>query len=720
MAGPARRVVDRAAVKILPDTTGFAQKVKAKLKTELRGVSIGVSGEPKFTKVETAIKRLRATTIVIPARVSLDAKAFRTELRALLRDRTLKVNVKTSGGSLDQLRRLANGFGGGGSGPIPPIGGKSGGGIFANAAGAISRYAAVLAALGAVVASLLPLIAGLAQVLAAVGKAAVLLAPGAVSATAAVVGSLAVAVLSAKKAGGDAGKVFSVFSSSLGRLKKSSEQLARLSFAGLTAQAEQASVAIEELYKRNLPALGAANNKIFAALFRGVSDKGTIQSLDRIAQAAARLSSSIGDGLSPLIQGLAKLSAIGAEKIAESFSSLGRTMFGFLVWVERMERTGGFDKIFSDAGIAASGLLTTLVNLSAGFSVLGQHLTGGLPQFTQSMVAFSASFREFASSSQVENIITPIYEVLSALLQLGGSLVRLFSNILAPLLTQFSAFLTPTFEFLRSTVQKLNPFFVQLGAIMQSLADEIAPAFTQGLAEATPYMSYMASLLLTLIPTFRQLARVVSENRDVVRLLGKAVGFALVGALTALIVVVGAAANISLFLVRALGAMGRWVSAATSAVVSFTSSVARSSATLGMLGSLLVSAGVSAIQGFVRGFSSGASAVYAKAREIVSRVKSIFTGAVGFNINSPSRWAKDYVTGNVLKGFGAGFSQYKDRALSPAKAFVDQQKNSMVTYGQRTVNAPINYYGPVGYDAAGVIEQMHRQRRVALWEAGIA
>lgn len=78
------------------------------------------------------------------------------------------------------------------------------------------------------------------------------------------------------------------------------------------------------------------------------------------------------------------------------------------------------------------------------------------------------------------------------------------------------------------------------------------------------------------------------------------------------------------------------------------------------------SIGTNIIKGFADGILSKAEWLYSKAKGVVEKIKGVFTSAKGFDVHSPSRWAKR-VFENVLEGGVKGL-QSGTSALSAAAA----------------------------------------------------
>lgn len=86
----------------------------------------------------------------------------------------------------------------------------------------------------------------------------------------------------------------------------------------------------------------------------------------------------------------------------------------------------------------------------------------------------------------------------------------------------------------------------------------------------------------------------------------------------------------------------------------------------------LKSIGVSAGQGLLNGLSSMESSLVDKARSIAENVKKAMAKAL--DINSPSRWMRDFIAGNMALGFIAGVDKNKSKVVSAASRFGNLMK----------------------------------------------
>ncbi|KAA0941622.1 tape measure protein [Sporosarcina sp. ANT_H38] len=89
----------------------------------------------------------------------------------------------------------------------------------------------------------------------------------------------------------------------------------------------------------------------------------------------------------------------------------------------------------------------------------------------------------------------------------------------------------------------------------------------------------------------------------------------------------------------------------------------------------LKSIGVSAGQGLLNGLSSMESSLVNKARSIAENVKKAMAKAL--DINSPSRWMRDFIAGNMALGFIAGVDKNESKILNAASHFGELMKPKM-------------------------------------------
>lgn len=89
----------------------------------------------------------------------------------------------------------------------------------------------------------------------------------------------------------------------------------------------------------------------------------------------------------------------------------------------------------------------------------------------------------------------------------------------------------------------------------------------------------------------------------------------------------------------------------------------------------LKSIGVNAGQGLLDGLSSMESSLIKKAKTIAESVKSAMANAL--DINSPSRWMRDFIAGNMALGFIKGVDKNESKIMSAASHFGDLMKPNL-------------------------------------------
>ncbi len=88
------------------------------------------------------------------------------------------------------------------------------------------------------------------------------------------------------------------------------------------------------------------------------------------------------------------------------------------------------------------------------------------------------------------------------------------------------------------------------------------------------------------------------------------------------------------------------------------------------------SIGTNIIKGFADGILSKAEWLYNKAKGVVDKIKSVFTNAKGFDVHSPSRWAKR-VGANVMEGAANGFLSGTRKLIAVARSAVENVKDNL-------------------------------------------
>lgn len=76
--------------------------------------------------------------------------------------------------------------------------------------------------------------------------------------------------------------------------------------------------------------------------------------------------------------------------------------------------------------------------------------------------------------------------------------------------------------------------------------------------------------------------------------------------------------------------------------------------------------GINILKGLANGILDGVGAVVDAAKDAAGRIANAFKDF--FDINSPSKWAEDEVSGNIMRGQARGFNRYADLAVSAARS----------------------------------------------------
>ena len=87
--------------------------------------------------------------------------------------------------------------------------------------------------------------------------------------------------------------------------------------------------------------------------------------------------------------------------------------------------------------------------------------------------------------------------------------------------------------------------------------------------------------------------------------------------------------------------------------------------------------GKNIIQGLVNGIGSMIDTVNTKVSSIVTGIKDKIAGA--FVIKSPSRWMRDFIGGNIMKGLSVGFDKYSSIPGRSAIKVMDDLKDTMAS-----------------------------------------
>lgn len=98
------------------------------------------------------------------------------------------------------------------------------------------------------------------------------------------------------------------------------------------------------------------------------------------------------------------------------------------------------------------------------------------------------------------------------------------------------------------------------------------------------------------------------------------------------------------------------------------------------------SIGTNIMKGIGDGISSGMNSIMSKVSSSVQKIKDKFTEAKSFDIHSPSRWGKNFVGRNIVKGIGGGITAETPNLLNDADSMVRELKTSMDFNTARTTS----------------------------------
>lgn len=98
----------------------------------------------------------------------------------------------------------------------------------------------------------------------------------------------------------------------------------------------------------------------------------------------------------------------------------------------------------------------------------------------------------------------------------------------------------------------------------------------------------------------------------------------------------------------------------------------------GASGTTMTSTGSNLMAGFVAGVKSKVSEAVKAAQNAVTKIKAAFTGAQGFSIHSPSRWALEQGK-YLMEGLINGITQNTGKTVQKAQKAVNEVKNAIAT-----------------------------------------
>lgn len=102
--------------------------------------------------------------------------------------------------------------------------------------------------------------------------------------------------------------------------------------------------------------------------------------------------------------------------------------------------------------------------------------------------------------------------------------------------------------------------------------------------------------------------------------------------------------------------------------------------------------GAYAMQGFANGLSANAGSVYSTAQSIANNVKSTIQSAM--DINSPSRWMKNFIGKNMMIGWSDGLEKFGNLPVNAIKKATEMVKMPVIRAEQVMGNLPsLNFAG---------------------------
>lgn len=378
-----------------------------------------------------------------------------------------------------------------------------------------------------------------------------------------------------------------------------------------------------------------------------------------------------------LIGGGLALAGVGIALIGTGLSAIaiaGPTAVGILV----------------GALIELSEAIPTFVeNIVRGLLTLAQSLAKAAPQFAASMLTIVNSLIDTfikVIPAIAAVIVTLIGKVLQVLDQNKGRIIQAGWNLLMALLqgiknniSQLTATVIDIISrFLTAIASNINKVITAggkvLAALLKGIANTIGTVTTAVGTIITKFLSAVAS----------NLSRITTAGISIlVRFLG-----AIASNLGKVIV---AATNVIVTFIRGIGNAGpQIIAAATEAMVKFIRAIAKAAVKMadeGMKAIVFflngvadaidahademrqagVRIGVAIIHGMTGGLTSAAGDLYNKISGIVSKAKSLFEGAKGFLLGSPSKWAHG-VGEFVIQGLANGMDANSHEAYNSAAA----------------------------------------------------
>ncbi|RTL64434.1 MAG: hypothetical protein EKK42_24485 [Pseudonocardiaceae bacterium] len=463
MAG-ASAEVSRVSVRVLPDLTGFRDKLRTDLERATRGLTADI-------------------------RARVDSTGLRDELQAAANAASAGVRAQI-GVSVDRsaLSRLTQGLK---TGPIKALTG-----LF----GILSKSVAGLAGAGGAV----QVIAGVAAALQQLSGIA-LLAPAAIGALTASIVALKLGMQGFSDAvrSGDLSKLSAQAREAATALRGFRQEWAGVQqatqdalFRDMAGPIRQLGQTYLPLLRQQLPGIAGGFRDMAASMLETLSSSRQVGNVRSILEGTRGAIANASDSLGNLTAGFLNLGGAGAKYLPAIGTWLNDITARFDAWSQSLVDSGRFDVLVQNAKAAFGDLFATIGNvgsaLGSAFSAISEGMSGASPlanlrELSQVLAdtlaspAFQEAFRALGATMQVAGqafreiigaLLQALAPILTAIMPLIQAFAKALSSALVPALQVLGPPITALVEALVGALVPILPILAQMFA---ALAKAVAP-----------------------------------------------------------------------------------------------------------------------------------------------------------------------------------------------------------------------------------------------------
>lgn len=431
--------------------------------------------------------------------------------------------------------------------------------------------------------------------------------------------------------------------------------------------------------------------------------------LGNLKQAWTNLMAVVGEpilaAVIPIIQGLTTVLQDVTTKVQELFSAFEGGNLGEMLM-----------SAFSADGL--SGVFTTLMTMLPQLMQMGsqmvqnlvQGITSNLPQLISTAITMVDTWFTNLSTmypmlleAGVKILTSLIGGISSNLPSLINAALNIVTSIVSTIIGLLPELLKSGIEILKSLiggiVDSIPTLIDTISDVISTLLDtilgmlpdiilmgvELLLSLIQGILDTLPkIIAAILNVVDKLIETIlANLPKFITAAIEIILALIDGIVQALPKIITAILTLVTKLVEVI------IGNIPLFISAAIQIILALIVGVVQATpkiiaAIFGLIGNLAKaftefdwkSIGKDIIQGLINGIDSMASAVWSKVKAIADGIKNTIQSAL--DIHSPSRWMRDFVAGNMAKGFSVGVDKNEGLVTSAASRLGEMVKPDVV------------------------------------------